>query len=264
MNLAGLAFVPQGMQDFQTRATNLAQAQLDLDQEKRALQAQSGAAAGWLTPDGQAAAPSRAALPGQGVAGGSAGPAPGSPQYGGGGGAFPQQQTQGQTQPQMINGVPVNPGALPGSAGSSMTGPDAPPGQSAGAPSLRPVDPRMAQQGGQGGPGMGSGPQAGVGQPGMPQGAPGAPPGAGGTGGQPGQGGLTSADPRATLRSIAQQIKQANPNMDNKTLFQAVAQTVGLMGKFAPEERLMLNAQIQIARIQQQADAALTRSETAR
>jgi len=250
MNLAGLAFVPQGMQDFQTRATKLAQAQLDLDNEKRSLQAQSGAAAGWLTPDGQAAAPSRAAQPAQGIAGGSAGPAPAAAQPGPPGvSQYAGQPGQQPGQPQFINGVPVNPGAIPGSAGSSMTGSDA--------PSLRPVDPGMTQQGGQGGSGMGFGPQAAGGQPGVPPGAQ-QPPGAAGGAPQ-----FNSPDPQQTLRAIATRIKQANPKMDNATLFQAVTQTVGLMGKFVPEQRLQLQAELQIANINQRADAAIQRAQSA-
>jgi len=51
--------------------------------------------------------------------------------------------------------------------------------------------------------------------------------------------------------------------MDNATLFQAVTQTVGLMGKFVPEQRLQLQAELQIASINQRADAAIQRAQSA-
>jgi len=65
------------------------------------------------------------------------------------------------------------------------------------------------------------------------------------------------------LKSIAGRIKQANPNAPPDVLFGAVAKTVALMRGLDSETKTALNAEIQIQRIQQQADAAVMRANSA-
>lgn len=81
----------------------------------------------------------------------------------------------------------------------------------------------------------------------MPQAAPGAPGGAfaGGTGG-PG----AASQPVQILQTIAQQIKAANPGIDDETLMDAVEGQVALMKGVQPEIKDQLNAMMAEARVQ--------------
>lgn len=166
-------------------------------------------------------------------------------------------------QPQMLNG-PAGPMPQPPMPGqpSQPAGPQPPPGPVPGAP------PQAAPQ--PGGPGPGAAP-AGSPAPGAAPGpaAPGAQPQPGQQSGQPG-GQLdlqnidySQTDPQKVIMSVAQDIKKRNPNIDPLTLADAVEQQIGAMQKITPDARAVLNAEVQIARIQAGASQAEQRAANA-
>ena len=91
-------------------------------------------------------------------------------------------------------------------------------------------------------------------------GRPGAPPA---VGGPATAAGINVPDPVARLRQMAEQLKRANPNLDNATLAAALEQQVTMARGLAPDDRAILQAETQIMRIQSQADIAAMRAQSA-
>lgn len=194
----------QGGADLRTKAAQLQVLQQNLDAAKRQLAAQ--AAAGGAMAGGQPPQPGGQMPP-------TAFPPAGGP---------PQLPQQGSAPP-------------PGMMQPPQGGPQPPmPGQ----PSVPNRPPQPMPPGGAP-PALGA-PPMGMPPPGAPQGpSPPGPPGGqqGGPQGMAGPQGNQPFDPMSVTMKIAAQIKAANPNIDNATLFAAVGQYVDTLKGVAPDIR---------------------------
>lgn len=160
----------------------------------------------------------------------------------------------GQSGPQ--NGAP-GPAALPpgmAGPGGAPAPPQGPPPQAQGGPVPVPMPGAQPMPGPPAPPPM---PQGGGGA------GPAAPPQQDGMSGVASPTGSFEMDSRKTLMAIAQDIKQRNPNIDDLTLASAVDQTITSMKGVSEVDKSYMQALVQSQAIQQRADAALQRAQTA-